>query len=229
MLRILRLGAFGLALLLAPFGAHADTLIRLDTPNDFSRLAVRSMKAELGRVVSNTSLALRWQDATTQTGKVDGRLFNVVLIGECVADYPEPAGDGPLGWTSIVDGRVLPYIAIDCSRIRSVLAPEWARLDSNAQREVYLGKAMARVLAHELVHAFTRTRHHADDGLTQKALTPRELVSGNYRLSQDDFVAQPVVRVASAVRPKSEIRAERPMPARPAAARAVPPMALLGR
>ncbi len=227
MLRILRLGAFGLALLLAPLGAHADTLIRLDTPNDFSRVAVRSMKAELGRVVADTSLGLRWQDAKTQPGKVDGRLFNVVLIGECVADYPEPAGDGPLGWTSIVDGRVLPYIAIDCARIRSVLAPEWARLDSSAQREVYLGKAMARVLAHELVHAFTRTRHHADDGLTQRALTPRELVAGNYRLKQADFQATPIVGVASAIQP----RHTRPEPrlSRSEPSRALRPSALLAR
>lgn len=221
------LGAFSLALLLAPLWVHAETLIRLDTPDEYSQLAVRSMKAELNRVVSETSLELRWQNAKDGPGKVAGRLFNVVLVGECIAEYPEPAGDGPLGWTSIVDDRVLPYIAVDCTRIRSVLAPEWARLDSDTQREIYLGKAMARVLAHELVHAFTRTRHHDDDGLTQRALTPRELVAGTYRLSPDDFSPRPVIRVASAAAPKLEAKSERAVVPTPRSW--VEPMSLLGR
>lgn len=227
MLRSFCLGAFSLALLLAPLWVHAEALIRLDTPDEYSQLAVRSMKAELNRVVSETSLELRWQNAKDRPGRVEGRLFNVVLVGECIAEHPEPAGDGPLGWTSIVDGRVLPYIAVDCTRIRSVLAPEWARLDSDTQREIYLGKAMARVLAHELVHAFTRTRHHDDDGLTQRALTPGELMAGSYRLSPDDFSPRPVIRVASAAAPKLEAKSERAVV--PAPRSSVEPMALLGR
>ena len=75
---------------------------------------------------------------------------------------------GALGWTHVSDGAILPFSEIDCDRIREFVQKEllyW----KPAEREEVLGRAMARVVAHELYHIFANTPHHGSDGVAKAA------------------------------------------------------------
>jgi hypothetical protein len=195
-----RAQTLGLLLALAPFCGRAETLIRLDLPQDYSQVAVREMQAELGRIVDGAGLDVRWASASSPVATVNGRIVSVVLEGRCVGTPAEAFEAGPLGWTKTANGRVLPYIEIACGRVRSALDSVW-RNESDVMRELYFGKALGRVLAHELAHALTRTKRHADEGLRKRAFSVRDLVSGRFELTPSDFeIAAPPPEVANSLR-----------------------------
>ena len=204
---VLRAQTLGLLLALAPLCGRAETLIRLDLPQDYSRLAVREMKAELGRVVADADLDLRWELKSDLPASANGRMVSVELQGSCFGTPPpESYEDGPLGWTKTANGRVLPYIEIACGRIRSLLEPAW-RDEPDAVRELQFGKALGRVLAHELAHALSRTEHHSSEGLRKRALSSRDLISGRYMLARSDFASRPVVQIAASRAPAVSVDA----------------------
>jgi len=52
-----------------------------------------------------------------------------------------------------------------------------------------LGRAMGRVLAHELYHIVADTAGHGENGVAQPALSARELTSGQLELRASDVEA----------------------------------------
>jgi hypothetical protein len=87
---------------------------------------------------------------------------------------------GALGWTHVTDGAILPFSDIDCDRIRQFVQKELL-YRKPAEREEIFGRAIARVVAHELYHIFANTHHHGSDGVAKAAYTVQELLS-------DDFI-----------------------------------------
>jgi len=83
---------------------------------------------------------------------------------------------GALGWTHTTDGEVLPFTNVECDRIRRFIDP-LVRGESWLEREQALGRAMGRVIAHELYHILTNTTRHSPDGVAKSSYTPQELVS----------------------------------------------------
>jgi hypothetical protein len=87
---------------------------------------------------------------------------------------------GALGWTHVSDGAILPFAEIDCDRVRLFVQKDLL-YRKPAEREEIFGRALARVVVHELYHIFANTNHHAHDGVAKAAYTVIELLS-------DDFV-----------------------------------------
>lgn len=87
---------------------------------------------------------------------------------------------GALGWTHVSDGAILPFAEIDCDRIRRFVQKELL-FRKPADREEIFGRAVARVVVHELYHIFANTPHHGHDGVAKSAYTVQELLC-------DDFV-----------------------------------------
>jgi hypothetical protein len=111
----------------------------------------------------------------------------VKLVGHCDMDGPpaylEP---GPLGWAHEVDGAMLPFSDLACDNLRG--AVQSAIVDGNPFRgNVLLGRAMGRVLAHELYHIVADTSEHGREGVAQAALSPRELTSGPLELRHSEM------------------------------------------
>jgi hypothetical protein len=102
----------------------------------------------------------------------------VRLLGTCGMDMrPGAAGKpGPLGWTDAADGTLLPFSELACDRIRSAVESVM-RLDDRVRGNELLGRAMGRVLAHELFHIVAATRQHTESGISRPALTPEELIA----------------------------------------------------
>ena len=84
----------------------------------------------------------------------------------------------------MVDGKVLPFAAVDCDRIRSLLGT--ALSYSRSQASSLMGRAMARVLAHEIYHILADTTKHTSHGVTKRQFGTDDLLVE--RMSMDHKV-----------------------------------------
>jgi hypothetical protein len=92
--------------------------------------------------------------------------------------------DGSLGRTHMTDGNVLPYMDVDCDRIRGFLRT-LLMLTAPLERYQTLGRAMGRVFAHELYHVLGQTKHHGAGSGDKSNYTVRELTDRRLRAVSD--------------------------------------------
>jgi hypothetical protein len=182
-----------LCLLVAPVILPGATSIRLSQDRPTSAFVINQMQRELHRIAKPSGQRFEWvQDG----GALPGRRVSIRLLGSCTGDLRVNATRGPMGWTKIVDGRILPYVEIDCNRVRATILPDVERMET-VFREAALGRALARVLAHELRHAMARTLTHEDHGLAQASLSARDLLFGSYHLDSHDLAPLAAVNNAA--------------------------------
>lgn len=154
----------------------------------YSKLAFREMNREAGRILKRSGIALHSRIGAPPEA-VSGLLVVVKLNGRCDMDgspaYLEP---GPLGWSNEVNGDIIPFSDLACENLRG--AVQAAISEGNpARANVLLGRAMGRVLAHELYHIVGDTSAHAREGVAQRALSPRELTTGLLDFQPADIAA----------------------------------------
>jgi hypothetical protein len=154
----------------------------------YSRVAIREMGREAAQILKKSGVSLLWHLGVPPQG-VNGRLVVVKLVGHCDMDGSSAfLTSGPLGWSHEANGVILPFSDLACDNIRgavhSALLP-WNQLRGN----LLLGRAMGRVLAHELYHIVADTAIHGEDGVAQPALSARELTSNQLELQPSDVEA----------------------------------------
>lgn len=154
----------------------------------YSPVALREMGREAAHILKHSGLALHWRLGEPAQA-VNGLLVVVKLQGDCeMGGSGAILAPGPLGWSHEVNGRVLPFSDLACDNIRG--AVQSAMLAGNQLHgNVLLGRAMGRVLAHELYHIVADTSQHGQDGLAQAALSARELTSGPLELQPSEVKA----------------------------------------
>jgi hypothetical protein len=154
----------------------------------YSPMAIGEMGREAARILKRSSVSLRWRLGTTAQATSDV-LVVVRLHGRCEMDGASAVTKaGPLGWSDEADGRMLPFGEVSCDDIRGTI--QSAFLPTNhVPANVLLGRAMGRVLAHELYHIVADTAQHGKDGVAQPALSARELTSGQLELQPKDVDA----------------------------------------
>lgn len=144
--------------------------------------ALGPMRAEVARLMEPTGLNIEWKDLSDRKAGEDfARLVNVELRGQCIATLGTSVnGDvRSLASTAVVDGRVLPFSAIECDRLRKVLSPTLM----SAKRELWvdiLGRAMGRVFAHELFHMLAQTKTHHSAGVSKSCFSVADLISDRF-------------------------------------------------
>jgi hypothetical protein len=154
----------------------------------YSKVAIREMGREAAHILKRSSVSLRWHiGAPSQS--VNGLLVVVKLVGHCDMDgSPAYLVPGPLGWSHEVNGKIIPFSDLACDNLRG--AVESAVAEGNRVRaNVLLGRAMGRVLAHELYHVVADTSVHGHQGVAQAALSPRQLTSGELELGPSEVEA----------------------------------------
>ena len=106
--------------------------------------------------------ALRFPFARASVaGTTPNDLVIVKFTGKCVL---EPAGylydeRGPMAFTYSTDGVVQPFSAVACDKVTSAIRPAMAGGDF-AKADMLLGRALGRVLAHEMVHMLSKSGAH---------------------------------------------------------------------
>ncbi len=185
--------AFLLGLLLSAlpaFGEGGAAYIRLYTafqqppPN-----AVRdAMRDELTKIMSPIGLAFQWSSLAENKGnQLSAQVAVIHFIGHCdgVSSAPSNPQYGVLGWTDMTDGAVLPFSDIDCDRIGGFLRADLLGRPREEQEEAF-GRAVGRVLAHELYHIFLNTPRHGSQGVAKPYYTPQELLSKSFQFEQKE-------------------------------------------
>jgi len=203
--------------------AHAQTRPLVVYPGHgqtLDSLANDSLQQELKRLVAPAGIDLTWRTNAdrTQTHEEAGRLIVGDFAGNCSVDslsngqVASPA-KFTLAEASVSEGRVLPYFTVDCSRVMRTLTPMLRPL-SAPMRQTILGRALARVIAHEIYHVLAETTEHEDAGLAKAKLTFHDLTAPGIELSPASLqriraayrMGPPVVPVAGLVHLDSKRR-----------------------
>lgn len=150
---------------------------------EYSEVSLREMKSELAAIMGPIGLDFEWRSLdTTRGNEVSAELVVVTFMGKCAMDDTVLANTDPgaLGWTHMSDGSVLPFSDVQCDSIRGFISPAMAGQDLH-DRQAVLGRAMGRVLAHELYHVFANTTRHGAQGVAKAFYSASELVSENFQ------------------------------------------------
>jgi hypothetical protein len=142
--------------------------------------AFRLMRAEVERLIKPAGLEVNWRKLADNRGlEAFGRVVVLRFKGSCGAPEPpeQPAGGSSvLALSKVLKGKVLPFGEIECDQVRSALA----YLDPGAgvvERQMALGLALGRVVAHELYHMLADTTAHAKTGLAKASHSLPDLIS----------------------------------------------------
>jgi hypothetical protein len=146
--------------------------------------SVSYMQRELETLMQTAGYNVEWKALGSSSGDTDGAIAVVELRGTCRPpegnSYVEPAEDGASLASTAVDGnQVLPFSWIQCGTLTRFLAPSLART-APGQRDFLYGRAMGRLLAHELYHLLANTRGHAGSGVGKSAFSARDLLGEHF-------------------------------------------------
>jgi hypothetical protein len=170
----------GLAACSAAVALAEPVSIVFNTPENTSQLAVQAMQTEAASILRAEGLVLTWiPRSSLQLGNDVTRPVQVRLRGRCNMTGFEAGrrSEEAYAWTHVSDGAVLPFVEVDCARIRSSLfSVMWG--EDFQHRDFLLGRALARVLAHELHHVLDRAHGHSREGLARPKLTAENLIRG---------------------------------------------------
>ena len=167
--------------ILPMFAADHNAPIRLyyEFRQEPQSAVLAPIQKELDKIMQPAGLSFEWLALPAQVG--DGASVEVAIIhfnGRCEVGGPqyERRAPGPLGWTLITDGQILPFIEIDCEQLQSFLLPDLLRLQGHF-RTIAFGTAVARVLAHELYHMLLKTTAHSSSGVASARFTAQQLLT----------------------------------------------------
>jgi hypothetical protein len=170
-----------------PAPASLTVLLGFDGPH--SERSVLEMKRELGLILKDSGIRIDWRNRDEVTASES--FANLVIAkfrGKCRMEPVPYLYDerGPLGFTYDSDGSVLSFSEIECDKVRSSLRTAMWGGDYGRSDELF-GRALARVLAHELYHMLTGTHLHAEAGVARRSLSGSQLISDRLRLSQAEL------------------------------------------
>lgn len=146
---------------------------------------VDSMHAELKQILAPSGTRFEWRSLDNVSGSdVSSELAVLTFKGRCDVEglTSTTVSDGALGWTHVTDGVILPFADIDCDRIRLFLQRDIIYFPM-AEREVVFGRALARVVAHELYHIFVHTAEHGSAGICKSAFSVQELLGDDFQIN----------------------------------------------
>ncbi len=158
-----------------------------DIKGHFAASALNEMRAEAGRIIGTSGIRLEWQDRNAAMGNVYSDLVVMTFKGSCSFDPAPPLYDetGPYATTRTANGEVQPFGEVDCDRV--VNSVRMAMFGGDyTKADVLIGRALGRVVAHELVHMLTKSGMHAHEGVQKAALSGRQLISASLPLSAMD-------------------------------------------
>src|SRR5580692_2966731 len=111
--------------------------------------------------------------------------ISIYLHGDCdLTAFPQSQPTGALGWVRRVHGQIEPFIHIDCSKIAQELAPLALGMDRR-RRDIIMGEAIARVIAHEWIHIATQNAGHAKEGVTKSSFGAPDLLTEDGQIRND--------------------------------------------
>jgi hypothetical protein len=185
------------AALLAPPAALAEGYgLSLTVLLDFQEAAspeyVAEMQREIQQLFKPAGLRVQLRLSTdVRTGDSFDGLVLVKFRGNCGAPVDpmlmDERGPGPLAFAHTAGGRIQPFSEVACETVRrAVESALWGGERRN--RERLFGRALGRVVAHELVHILGQSHTHGRSGAFRASLSGAELIADRLEFSGEDLV-----------------------------------------
>jgi hypothetical protein len=161
----------------------------LDFDRDPADSSIQTMKSEVGRVLAATGAQLSWRMLKADAAPLTFDNLAVLRFrGNCrmgrIGTTVEPDEVRlTLGSTAVAAGVVTPFSSVECDKIVSCIS---GLLNSSCERDrdIALGRALGRVVAHELYHMLAQTREHGHAGLTKALQSPFDLIRENFSIDR---------------------------------------------
>lgn len=161
----------------------------LDFRGPYSRASLKEMEHESGLVLQSSGVRLDWRMLGEDTYASYSALVVMTFRGTCQYEPAAPVDKdyplGPLAMTQSVGGEIQPFGEVNCDRV--VNSARNAMMGGDyAQADLLIGRALGRVVTHELVHMITGSAEHGTEGVEKSALSGRQLIAGELPLSAFD-------------------------------------------
>jgi hypothetical protein len=159
---------------------------------------LQALQNEVASIMAPIGLQFEWRDlGQSAAHEVSTELAVIAFKGRC-----DTAGlmahsrfAGALGWTHVSDGEVLPFTDIACDGVREFTQSGLLMLRA-PDREAKYGRALGRVLAHELYHIFANTARHGSMGVAKEYYNVQDLLTDDFQFQARES------RLLQANRPK---------------------------
>jgi hypothetical protein len=176
-----------LALAASPVRSSALTIV-LEFQGPHSDRSIDAMKYELETLMKGSGLTLDWRMRDQKREESSGNLVVVRFKGKCVLEPVPYLYDerGPLAFTYSTDGEVQPFSEVACDRVVAAARSAMSGGDF-AHADLLLGRALGRVVAHELVHILSKSGSHGREGVARPALSGLRLIAPEMHLSPADL------------------------------------------
>lgn len=195
MSQLLLLGCVVLALA-GNVTADSNVGVYLQFEQPPSPVAAAAMRNEAAEALKRIGFTVAWRDVSENQGNEPfENLVVVKLVGRCACrgDLRSTRAILVLGSTAVSGGHVLPYSDVRCDAVRRIL-PDVEFAADRQTGDAILGRALGKVLAHELYHVLLGTTHHATSGIAKAVQSTDDLKS-------DAFFFGPVERESVGLSP----------------------------
>lgn len=149
---------------------------------------VEEMKRATEEILAGSGVHLDWRLREEVGSESFPELVLVTFTGNCVVDShtQHTVIPGPLASTHVVGDQVQPFADVFCDNVAALTR---AAIVSGeyGNAEPTMGWALAKVLAHELMHMITKSAVHGTSGIAKSALTGRQLVDQQTAMESDDL------------------------------------------
>jgi hypothetical protein len=176
--------------------------VYLHPSSNISPAVTHWMQEESGLLMRSAGYQVHWLDPLERPDAPGTSLIVIELAGTCAPT--ERAGRAAdvdrLAFTVVDHGKILPFITVDCTALQKTLASDLGR-EPRARRDVLYGRAMGRLVAHEMYHIESQTREHSKQGVAQAEVSSRDLVAERFEFSHDTLAK---IQVAAAAPPPDD-------------------------
>jgi hypothetical protein len=184
------------------FPQTGEIYVYLNPAMEISPAVVREMRAEVDLILLMAGYRVSWLGANDVPDVEGSELIVVNFSGPCVPESEQSVrspGGRRLAGTAMVNGRILPFISVECGTLNHLLSPSLRR-EPAGRWESHYGKALGRILSHEIYHVMAQTRTHSRSGVAMAAVPVRDLLRERFEFADDASKAIAVFRTGRRVR-----------------------------
>jgi ABC-type Fe3+/spermidine/putrescine transport system ATPase subunit len=173
----------------APIGTSPEVAVVLQVDETFSPQAWQAMEAESKRIAKQAGIRVRFVERSQAAAEQFTDLVVFRMKGKCEMDTTPALLDerGPFAWAFTADGNVLPFGEVKCDRVRESIKTALHPSDYRKADQLF-GRALGRVVAHELYHMLANTKKHGKSGVAKDALSAQQLISEKLDFSMHERV-----------------------------------------
>jgi hypothetical protein len=179
--------SFAAAALACAASLPAPLTIVLEFKGPHSDRSIAEMKHELEGIMKQTGRNVAFRERREVQEDSFDNLVVVRFNGTCMV---RPAGymfdeRGPLAYTHTVGGEVLPFSEVECDKVVASVRSAMFGGDY-AHADTLLGRALGRVLAHEIVHILSGSGDHGKAGVARESLSGAQLIGSELGIEPAD-------------------------------------------